>query len=81
MTIGSATINNFKMKLQVFCKISVLSLLNATIALNLSPRDLAKYDDKLRLYQNMTGINEQAFNEIWEMGISNRKFLRFILDL
>ena len=65
------------MKLQVFCKISLLSLLNATIALNLTPRDLAKYDEKLTLYQNMTGINERTFNEIWEMGISNRKFLRF----
>merc|ERR1712131_524215 len=42
-----------------------------TSALNLTPRDFATFDEKLRLYQNMTGIDEATFNEIWEAGITN----------
>ena len=64
------------MKIPVFCQITMLNLISAAVSLNLSPRDLAKYDEKLRLYQNMTGISEQAFNEIWEEGVTNRKFSR-----
>ena len=41
----------------------------------ITARDFAKYDEKLRSYQNLTGINESAFKEIWNAGISNRKFL------
>lgn len=44
-----------------------------TSALNLTPRDFATFDEKLRLYQNMTGIDEATFNEIWEAGITNGK--------
>ena len=44
-----------------------------TSALNLTPRDFATFDEKLRLYQNMTGIDEATFNEIWEAGIHNGK--------
>ena len=46
-----------------------------TQAVELTARDFAKYDEKLRSYQNLTGINESAFKEIWDAGISNRKFL------
>ena len=42
------------------------------------PRDLAIYDKKLRTYQNMTGIDELTFNEIWEAGIANRKIFNVI---
>ena len=44
-----------------------------TSSLSLTPRELAAYDEKLRAYQNMTGINDFTFNEIWESGITNRK--------
>ena len=46
-----------------------------TSALSLTPRDFAAYDEKLRAYQNMTGIDDFTFNEIWESGITNRKTL------
>lgn len=64
---------NSNMKISFFCKITILSLLSAAGAIDLNARDLAKYDKKLRSYQNMTGIDEETFNEIWEIGISNRK--------
>ena len=49
-----------------------------TSALSLTPRDFAAYDEKLRAYQNMTGIDDFTFNEIWESGITNRKnFYKF----
>ena len=44
-----------------------------TSALNLTPRDFATFDEKLRIYQNMTGIDEATLNEIWEAGIHNGK--------
>ena len=40
----------------------------------ITARDFAKYDEKLRSYQNLTGINNSAFKEMWDAGISNRKF-------
>ena len=40
----------------------------------ITARDFAKYDDNLRSYQNLTGINNSAFKEMWDAGISNRKF-------
>ena len=43
--------------------------------MNLSPRDFAIHDDKLRTYQNMTGIDDITFNEIWKAGIKNRRIL------
>ena len=43
-------------------------------AVELNARDFSKYDEKLRSYQNLTGINESAFKEIWDAGIKNRKF-------
>ena len=41
--------------------------------INLTARDFAIFDEKLRGYQNMTGIDEVTFNEIWEAGITNGK--------
>lgn len=52
-----------------------LFLVVVTTALNLTPRDFAIYDEKLRTYQNMTGIDQLTLNEIWEAGITNRKNL------
>jgi len=65
------------MKIPFYCKITILSLFCVVEALDLSARDLAEYDEKLRSYQNMTGIDEETFNEIWELGISNRKLKNF----
>ena len=53
----------------------LFALFSVTQAVELTARDFAKYDEKLRSYQNLTGINESAFKEIWDAGISNRKFL------
>ena len=39
----------------------------------LTARDFAIFDEKLRGYQNMTGIDGATFNEIWESGIANGK--------
>ena len=72
------TNQSFKMKRPALSKITILSFISVVLALDLTPRDLAKYDQKLRSYQNMTGIDEETFNEIWETGISNRKFQRTI---
>ena len=60
------------MEISTICPI--LGLFSVARALELSARDFAKYDEKLRYYQNLTGISEQDFNEIWDSGISNRKF-------
>ena len=38
---------------------------------DLTARDFGMFDEKLRGYQNMTGIDEATFNEIWEAGITN----------
>ena len=46
-----------------------------TSTLSLTPRDFAAYDEKLRAYQNMTGIDDSTFNEIWDSGITNRETL------
>ena len=54
-------------------KIIFSGLALLTCALSLTPRDFAAYDEKLRAYQNMTGIDDFTFNEIWESGITNRK--------
>ena len=40
----------------------------------LTARDFAIFDEKLRGYQNMTGIDGATFNEIWESGIANGKW-------
>ena len=56
-------------------KIIFSGLVLFTSALSLTPRDFAAYDEKLRAYQNMTGIDDFTFNEIWESGITNRKTL------
>ena len=61
-------------------KILFLSIVVVTTALNLMPRDLAIYDKKLRTYQNMTGIDELTFNEIWEAGITNGKNFEILFD-
>jgi len=51
----------------------ILFLSFAIIAkgVNLTARDFAIFDEKLRGYQNMTRIDEDTFNEIWESGITN----------
>ena len=59
----------FKMKI-LFLSFGVI-----ISAENLRPRDFAIYDEKLRSYQNITGIDERTFNQIWEAGISNRKHI------
>ena len=53
----------------------ILFLSFAIIAkgIDLTARDFAMFDEKLRGYQNMTGIDEATFNEIWESGITNGK--------
>ena len=64
------------MKLSITCTCStlILGLFSVTKAVELTVRDFAKYDEKLRSYQNLTGISESAFKEICDAGISNRKF-------
>ena len=59
-------------------KILFLVIAVLTNALKLTPRDFAIYDEKLRNYKNMTGIEELTFNEIWEAGIANRKIFNVI---
>ena len=61
--------------MKISYSILLVALFSVTQAVELTARDFAKYDDKLRSYQNLTGINESAFKEIWDAGISNRKFL------
>ena len=58
-----------------FSKMRILVLSFAFFAkgINLTARDFAIFDEKLRGYQNMTGIDEATFNEIWESGIANGK--------
>lgn len=51
----------------------ILYLSFAIIVKGLTVRDFAMFDEKLRSYQNMTGIDETTFNEIWEAGITNGK--------
>ena len=36
------------------------------------------FDEKLRGYQSMTGIDEATFNEIWEAGITNGKNILYL---
>ena len=62
------------MKISITGSISTLCLFFVAEAVELSARDFSKYDEKLRHYQNLTGISEQVFQEIWDSGISNRKF-------
>ena len=62
------------MKIQITGPISTLWFFSVAGAVELSARDFSKYDEKLRHYQNLTGITEQVFQEIWDSGISNRKF-------
>ena len=73
MGVTLKTIHHSKMKISY--SILLVALFSVTQAVELTARDFAKYDDKLRSYQNLTGINESAFKEIWDAGISNRKFL------
>ena len=61
--------------MKISCSTLLVTLFFVTQAVELTARDFAKYDEKLRSYQNLTGINESAFKEIWDAGISNRKFL------
>ena len=60
--------------MKISCSILPVALFSVTQAVELTARDFAKYDEKLRSYQNLTGINESAFKEILDAGISNRKF-------
>ena len=50
-----------------------------TNGINLTPRDFADFDQKLRIYQNMTGIDDATFNEIWDAGITNGKNFRRLI--
>ena len=50
-----------------------------TNGIDLTPRDFAGFDEKLRIYQNMTGINDATFNEIWEAGITNGLIFRRLI--
>ena len=52
-------------------RIIFLSFAMIAKGINLTARDFAIFDEKLRGYQNMTGIDEAMFNEIWESGITN----------
>ena len=52
-------------------RILLLSFAIIAKGINLTARDFALFDEKLRGYQNMTGIDEATFNEIWESGITN----------
>ena len=56
----------------------ILFLSFAIIAKGLTVRDFAIFDEKLRGYQNMTGIDEATFNEIWEAGITNGKNISYL---
>lgn len=42
-------------------------------SVSLSPSEIESYEMKLREYQNMTDIDEIAFNRIWTTGLSNSK--------
>ena len=50
-----------------------------TNGINLTPRDFADFDQKLRIYQNITGIDDATFNEIWDAGITNGKNFRQLI--
>ena len=56
--------------MKISCSILLVALFSETQAVELTARDFAKYDEKLRSYQNLTGINESAFKEILDAGIS-----------
>ena len=56
----------------------ILYLSFAIIVKGLTVRDFAMFDEKLRSYQNMTGIDEATFNEIWEAGITNGKNILYL---
>ena len=51
----------------------VAGLLAIATAAPLSPSELNEYETKLRKYQNMTNIDENAFQEIWRKGLNKRK--------
>ena len=56
-------------------RILILSFAIFAKGINLTARDFAIFDEKLRGYQNMTGIDDAIFNEIWEAGITNGKVI------
>ena len=44
---------------------SGLAAIGSARSITISNNDLEKYEAKLRIYQNMTDIDEENFQEIW----------------
>ena len=51
----------------------IFAFVSLAYASSLADEDFKKYQEKLRAYQNLTNLDEDSFNSIFENGLSNRK--------
>ena len=65
----------FKVSVKMKFLFYLAGLTTIVTAKSFSQNELAKYETKLRNYQNMTNIDEDSFQEIWTKGLENRKNL------
>ena len=62
----------FKVSVKMKFLFYLAGLTTIVTAKSLAQNELAKYETKLRNYQNMTNIDEDSFQEIWTKGLENR---------
>ena len=54
-------------------KLLYFAFVSMATAIGYVDGDVKKYEEKLRIYQNLTNLNETSFSSILENGLQNRE--------